>query len=49
MFGICSKLTMKAPERLYQRCFGVLIANFKQISMFCSGISIVQFEQVNAV
>ena len=29
---ICSKLTIKAPERHHFRCFGVFIVNFKYIS-----------------
>ena len=32
MREICSKLTMKTPERRQYRRFGVLIVNLKQIS-----------------
>ena len=32
MCEICSKLTLKTPERRYQRCSGVFIVNFEQIS-----------------
>ena len=46
---ICSKLTIKLPERRHQRCFGVFNVNFKHISYFTSffSVSIVDFEQVN--
>ena len=32
MFEICSKLTIKTPERRQERRSGVFIVNFKQIS-----------------
>ena len=32
MFEICSKLTIKTPERHQWRCLGVFIVNFEQIS-----------------
>ena len=41
---ICSKLTMKTPERRHLRLSGVFIVNFEHIF---SSISIVNFEQVN--
>ena len=48
---ICSKLTARTPERhrlhLWRRSV-VEIFNFEQVSHHCSGISIVDFEQVNA-
>ena len=44
MFEICSKLTLKTPER---RISGVFNVNFEQIS-HCFGVSTVDFEQVNA-
>ena len=44
---ICSKFTLKTPERR-QRCrSSVFIVNFKLSSHFFSGVSIVEFEQVN--
>ena len=44
---ICSKLTIKIPERCHWRRSGILIVNFEQISP-CSSVSLVKFEQVNA-
>ena len=44
---ICSKLTIKTPERPHWHRSGVLIANFEHISL-CSSVSIVNFEQVKA-
>ena len=41
---ICSKFTINTSEKSRS---GVCIANFEQIS-YCSGVSIVDFEQVNA-
>ena len=41
MCEICSKLTIKTPERRRRR-FGVFIVNFKQIVNFAN------FEQANA-
>ena len=34
IFEICSKLTIKTPERRQWRCFGVFIVNFERISNF---------------
>ena len=47
MCEICSKLTIKTPERPYWRRSGVFIVNFEQILWNCSGAVIVDFEQVN--
>ena len=44
---ICSKLTIKTPERGQWRRSGVLIVSFEYISL-CSRISIVNFEHVIA-
>ena len=46
MREICSNFTIKKPERRHRRWSGVLIVNFEQISN-CTGISIIDFEQVN--
>ena len=43
---ICSKLTMKTPERRHWRRSGVFIVNFEHISYF--SFFIVDFQQVNA-
>ena len=43
---ICSKLTIKPPERRQWRRFGGFIVNFGHISHLCSSISIVNFEHV---
>ena len=45
---ICSKLTIKAPERLHWRLPDVYIVNFEHISYPFFSVSIVDFEQVNA-
>ena len=46
---ICSKLTIKTPERRQWRLSGVFIVNFEHISHSpCSSVSIVNSEQVNA-
>ena len=42
---ICSKLTVKTPERPHWHCSGVFIANFEHISHF-SSVYIVNFEHV---
>ena len=42
---ICSKLTIKTPERRHWRHSGVFIVNFEHISHL---VSIAEFEQVNA-
>ena len=45
---ICSKLTIKTPERRHHwHRSGVFIVNFEHIS-HCSSVSIVNFEQANA-
>ena len=44
---ICSKLTIKTPERHQQRRSDVFVVNFEHISP-CSCVSIVNTEQVNA-
>ena len=47
MCEICSKLTIKTPQRRHSRRSGVFIVNFKHVSyLFCS-VYIVDFEQVN--
>ena len=46
MCEICSKLTIKTPERRQRRRSGVFIVNFEYISYF-SNVSIVDFKQVN--
>ena len=45
---ICSNLTKKTPRRFQWRRSSVFIVNFEQISHICSGVSIADFEQVNA-
>ena len=45
---ICSKLTIKTPERCQWRRSGVFNVNFQHISRLCSSVSIVNFEEVNA-
>ena len=44
---ICSKLTVKTPERSQWRRSGVFIVNFKQISLIVLVSIVVDFEQVN--
>ena len=44
--GICSKLTIKTPERRQWRSSGVFIVNLEHSTPF-SSVSIVDFEQVN--
>ena len=46
---ICSKLTIKTPERRHCRRSrsAVFIVNFEHILHFFSSVSIVDFEQVN--
>ena len=44
---ICSKLTIKIPERRQCRRSGIFILNFTYFTP-CSSVSIVKFEQVNA-
>ena len=45
---ICSKLTIKTPERRHWRRSGVLIVNFLTYLTPCSNVSIVNFENVIA-
>ena len=45
---ICSKLTIKTPERRQWRCSGVFIVNFEHISHLVLVVSIVNFEHVIA-
>ena len=45
---ICSKLTIKIPERRQWRRSGVFIINFKTYFTPCSSVSIVNFEHVIA-
>ena len=44
---ICSKSTLKIPERRHWRCSGIFIVNL-DIFTTCSSVSIVNFEQKNA-
>ena len=44
---ICSKLTIKIPERRQGRRSGIFIVNFEHNFTPCSSVSIVHFEQVN--
>ena len=46
-FEICSKLTIKAPERRHWRCSGVFIVNFEHLTL-CFSVPIVNFKHVNA-
>ena len=46
-YEICSKLTIKIPERRHSHRSGVFIVNFKHISLF-SSVSVVNFEHVVA-
>ena len=45
---ICSKLTIKTPERCHWRCVGVFIVNFEHISHLVPSVSIVNLEHVIA-
>ena len=45
---ICSKLTIKTPERRYCCRSGVFIVNFEHISHFVISVSIANFEHVIA-
>ena len=45
---ICSKSTIKTPNRCQWHHFGVFIVNFEHISHLCSSASIVNFEHVLA-
>ena len=42
---ICSKFTIKTPERHDWRCSDVFIINFERTSHFFSSISIVNFDK----
>ena len=44
---ICSKLTIKTPERRHWRRSCVVIVNFEHFTPYCS-VSVANFEQVNA-
>ena len=44
---ICSKLTINTPKQCHWHRFGVFV-NFEHISHFCSSVSVVNFEHVNA-
>ena len=44
---ICSKLTVKTPERQWRRS-SVFIVNFEHISTPCFSVFIANFEQVNS-
>ena len=44
---ICSKLTIKTPDRRHLCRSDIFMVNFEQIS-HCFGVSIVGFERVNA-
>ena len=48
MSEICSKLTIKIPDQHRWYRSGIFIVNFKCILHICSGVSIVDFEQVNS-
>ena len=43
---MCSKVTIKIPERRQWRRSGISIVNFEHISHLCSSVSIVNFEHV---
>ena len=45
---ICSKLTVKTPERRQWRRSSVFIVNFEHISTPCFSVYIPHFEQVNS-
>ena len=47
MFGICSELTIKRPERRQRRRSGVFIVNLEHMSQIFGGVSVVDLEQVN--
>ena len=44
---MCSKLTVKTPERLQWSSSGVFIVDFGHILHLFSSVSVVDFEQVN--
>ena len=46
---ICSKLTLRTPERRLSRRSGVFIVNFEYISHPFPSVFIVDFEQVNVI
>ena len=45
---MCSKLTVKIPERRQWRRSGIFIVNFEHNFTLCSSVSFVNFGQVNA-
>ena len=45
---LCSKLTIKTPQRRHWRRSGVYIVNFEYISPPCPSVSYVNFEHVIA-
>ena len=47
MCEICSKLTIKIPERRQSRRSSIFVVNFEHILHLFSSVSIVDFEQVN--
>ena len=47
MCEICSKLTIKIPERRQSRRSSIFGVNFEHILHLFSSVSIVDFEQVN--
>ena len=44
MCEICSKLTIKTPERHHCRRYGVFIVNSGHVSHLFSSVSVVDFE-----
>ena len=46
-YEICSKLTIRIPERWQWRRSGIFIVNFEHISHLVLVLSIVKFEHVN--
>ena len=49
MCEICSKLTIKTPERRHLHRSGIFIVNFEQISRRRFGVFIVIFEQISHI
>ena len=48
MCKICSKFTIKTPKQRYWHHSGIFIVNYEPISYNCSGVYIVDFDQVNS-
>ena len=48
MCKICSKFTIKTPKQRYWHHSGIFIVNYEPISHNCSGVYIVDFDQVNS-